>query len=50
VKAMRAVGQIASSPFSVDTIHLIQSQLTPTGAIYTQLRTIRADDSEKDIL
>jgi 2'-5' RNA ligase len=50
VKAMRAVGQIASSPFTVDTIHLIQSQLTPTGAIYTPLRAVRLDDSGKDTL
>lgn len=45
VKAIRTVGQVASPPFTVDAIHLIQSQLTPSGAIYTLLRTIRSGDS-----
>lgn len=40
VSALRETGQVASHAFTVDAIHLIQSRLTPSGSIYTPLRSV----------
>jgi 2'-5' RNA ligase len=39
-KALRETGRVDSPAFAVDTVHLIQSRLTPTGSIYTPLRRV----------
>lgn len=39
VQALREIGHIASQAFTVDSIHLIQSRLTPSGSIYTPIRS-----------
>jgi RNA 2',3'-cyclic 3'-phosphodiesterase len=40
VNALRETGRVASQSFTVDAIHLIQSRLTPSGSIYTSLRSV----------
>jgi 2'-5' RNA ligase len=41
VNALKTVGQATSPVFTADAVHLIQSRLTPSGAIYTPLRTVQ---------
>jgi 2'-5' RNA ligase len=45
IKALKAAGQIASQTFTADAVHLIQSRLTPSGAIYTPLRRVVLNNS-----
>ena len=40
VKALREIGRVASPAFTIDCIHFIQSRLTPSGSIYTPLRSV----------
>jgi len=40
IKALREAGRVESPAFTVDAIHLIQSQLTPSGSIYSPLRHV----------
>jgi RNA 2',3'-cyclic 3'-phosphodiesterase len=40
VKALRETGRVESQAFRVDAIHLIQSRLTPSGSVYTLLRSV----------
>jgi RNA 2',3'-cyclic 3'-phosphodiesterase len=40
VSALRQTGQATSHAFTVDAMHLIQSRLTPSGSIYTPLRSV----------
>lgn len=38
VKALQHAGRVESPPFTVGDVHLMQSRLTPAGAVYTPLR------------
>jgi len=43
IQAIRELEQVQSDAFTVDTFHLMQSRLTPSGSIYTTLKQICLD-------